>query len=114
MMKNRRKPQVTCLCTLVLFFHAAALTSRTPAQGVTGSIKGTVSATAGDTSTQPELVPGARLTLVNRDLPNASFKTVSDDTGNFGFLELPAGYYILTVEANALPRVTREIHLTTG
>ena len=84
------------------------------AQGVTASVKGTVSATAGDASTRPELLPGANLTLVNRDLPSASFKTVSDETGNFAFLELPAGNYTLTAEANGLPRVTREIHLTTG
>ena len=114
MMKNRRKPQVTCLCTLVLFFHAAALTSRTPAQGVTGIIKGTVSATAGDASVRPELVPGARLTLVNRDRPDTPFKTVTDETGNFAFLDLPAATYTLTAEANGLPNATREIRLTTG
>src|SRR5437667_5966307 len=114
MMKNRRKPQVTCLCTLVLFFHAAALTSRTPAQGVTGSIKGTVSATAGDASARPELIPGARLTLVNRDRPDTPFKAVTDETGNFAFLDLPAATYTLSAEANGLPNATREIRLTTG
>src|SRR5438552_4402779 len=114
MMKSRRKPQVTCLCALVLFFHAAVLTSRTPAQGVTGSIKGTVSATAGDASARPELIPGARLTLVNRDRPDTPFKTVTDETGNFAFLDLPAATYTLTAEANGLPNATREIRLTTG
>ena len=113
-LKRRLRLTFSCLCVLAFLLQLATVSRPANAQGVTGSIKGTVSATAGDTTTQPELVPGARLTLVNRDLPNASFKTVSDDTGNFGFLELPAGYYILTVEANALPRVTREIHLTTG
>src|SRR5881628_1178999 len=84
------------------------------AQGLTGSIKGTVSATAGDAAARPELLPSASLTLVNRDVPTATFKTVSDETGNFAFLELPAGIYTLTADANGLPRVTREIHLTTG
>lgn len=84
------------------------------AQGLTGSIKGTVSATAGDAAARPELLPGASLTLVNRDVPTATFKTVSDETGNFAFLELPAGAYTLTADANGLPRVTREIQLTTG
>src|SRR5207253_2545810 len=59
-------------------------------------------------------LPGSSLTLVNRDLQRATFKTVSDDTGNFAFLELPAGNYTLTAEADGLPRVTREIHLTMG
>src|SRR6185436_18997409 len=60
------------------------------AQGLTGSIKGTVSATAGNGAARPELLPGASLTLVNRDVPTAVFKTVSDEIGNFAFLELPA------------------------
>jgi hypothetical protein len=114
MMKKRRKLKFTCLCALVLFFHAVTSPSRTSAQGVTGSIKGTVSATAGDASARPELLPDARLTLVNRDLPGASFKTTTDDTGNFVFLDLPAATYTLIVEANGLPNATREIRLTTG
>ena len=114
-MKRKRKLKLTCLCALVLFFfHGVTLTSRTRAQGVTASIKGTVSATAGEASARPELVPGARLTLANRDLPGTPFKTVTDDTGNFAFLGLPAATYTLTAEANGLPSATREIRLTTG
>ncbi len=105
-------------CDLALIFccvFALQVTSfMARAQGVTGNIKGTVSATAGDSSMRPELLPGASLTLVNRDVPSASFKTVSDETGNFAFRELPAGTYTLTAEANGLPLVTHEIHLTTG
>src|SRR5712691_11230351 len=103
---------LTFIFCCALGLQATGYTVR--AQGLTGSVKGTVSATAGDAAARPELLPGASLTLVNRDLPSASFKTVSDETGNFAFLELPAGNYTLTAEANALPRVTREIHLTTG
>jgi len=84
------------------------------AQSMTGSIKGTVSATAGDASARPELLPDAKLILVNRDIPSATFNTVSDQTGTFAFPELPAGTYVLTAEANGLPLVKREIHLTTG
>src|SRR4029453_10004092 len=54
------------------------------------------------------------LTLINRDVPTLTFKTVSDETGNFTFLALPAGNYSLTAEAKDLPGVTREIHLSTG
>jgi hypothetical protein len=91
-----------------------AVVCAAPAQGLTCSIKGTVSATAGDASTRPELLPGASLTLINRDVPTLTFKTVSDETGNFTFLALPAGNYSLTAEAKDLPGVTREIHLSTG
>jgi hypothetical protein len=60
------------------------------------------------------LLPDASLTLINRDVPTVTFKSVSDDTGNFAFLALPAGNYTLTAEAKGLPGVTREIHLNTG
>ena len=97
-------------CAFALLFLAPHHTAQS--QGVTGSIKGTVS--AGDASARSELLPGATLTLVNRDVPGSSFKTVSDDAGNFAFLELPAGTYVLTAAANGLPTVTREIPLTSG
>src|SRR6185436_16867150 len=84
------------------------------AQGLTGSVKGTVSATSGNAAARPELLPGASLTLVNHDVPTAIFKSISDETGNFVFLELPAATYILTAEAKGLPAVTRDIKLTTG
>src|SRR5260221_3589314 len=81
---------------------------------MTGTIKGTVSATAGDPSARPELLPGASVILVNRDLPGPAFKTVTDETGSFIFRDLPAAVYTATAEANGLPRVTTEIRLTAG
>lgn len=110
----KRKPSLILLllCTLALAFQALSRTMDT--QGITGSIKGTVSATAGDASARPELLPGARLTLINRDLPGAAFKTVTDEAGNFAFLDLPSANYKLTAEANGLPTVTRDIRLTIG
>jgi hypothetical protein len=102
--------------TFILFCALGLQAAAWPAhaQGLTGSLKGTVSATAGDAAARPELLPGATITLVNRDLPTSSFKTLSDKGGDFAFLDLPAAVYILTAEANGLPRVTREIDLTTG
>ena len=99
---------------LVLGAQLFVVTQLTEAQGLTGSIKGTVSASAGDASARPELLPGAHLTLVNRDLPEKTFTAVTDDTGSFVFSELPAANYILTADATGLPRATREIKLTTG
>ena len=115
---QQRASRIKAKRNLVLIFCCAFALQATSymarAQGVTGNIKGTVSATAGDSSARPELLPGASLTLVNRDVPSASFKAVSDETGNFAFRELPAGTYTLTAEAKGLPLVTHEIHLTTG
>ena len=109
--KHKFKLSFVSVFALTLVFQALAARL---AQGVTGTIKGTVSATAGDPSARPELLPGAALTLVNRDLPGTAFKTVTDETGNFIFRDLPAAVYTATAEANGLPRVTSEIRLTAG
>ncbi len=79
-----------------------------------GSIKGTVSATTGDTSARPALLPGARLTLANRDLPGKVLESVTDETGSFIFSELPAATYLLSVDADGIPGVTKEINLAAG
>lgn len=113
MMKSKREWIFVFVPALVLLFHALT-PSRATAQGLTGSMKGTVSATAGDASAQPELIPGARLTLVNRDLKGTPLQTVTNETGTFAFLDLPAGNYTLAAEADGLPSVKREISLTTG
>jgi len=84
------------------------------AQNVTANLKGTVSATDGSPSAQPELLPGATLTLINSDLPTSTFRTSSDATGNFAFRALPAGHYTLTVEATGFPRAVKQIQLTGG
>ena len=115
MVKSKRELIFVFVSVLAwLFFQAGILSRPAPAQGLAGKIKGSVSATAGDASAQPELIPGARLTLVNRDLQNAPLKTVTDETGNFAFLDLPAGSYTLTAESDGLPSVKREVSLTTG
>ena len=79
-----------------------------------GRIKGTVRVTTTDPNARPALLSGARLTLVNRDVPGASIKTVTDDAGDFAFADLPAASYLLAVEADGLKSVTREIHLAEG
>jgi hypothetical protein len=114
MMKSKRELIFIFVTSLALLFHALMLTRTTHAQGLTGSIKGTVSATAADTSARPSLVPAARLSLVNRDIQGAPVKIVTDEAGNFAFLDLPAANYTLTAEADGLPVVKQDIRLTTG
>lgn len=85
-----------------------------------GTIKGTVravsaAATGGAAAnTQTTLIAGARLTLVNKATPNQPFKTVSDESGAFIFSNLPSGNYTLTIEADGLSTVSRDITLTSG
>jgi hypothetical protein len=112
--RTKRKLLCISLCALTLLIPAIAPLDLIHAQGVTGSIKGTVSATAGDSAARSAVLPGARLSLVNRDIPGAAVKTVTDETGSFAFLNLPAANYTITAEADGLPSVTREIRLTTG
>lgn len=100
--------------SLALVFPTLTLSRTTHAQGLTGSIKGTVSATAADTSARPSLVPAARLSLVNRDIQGVAVKIITDEAGNFAFLDLPAANYTLTAEADGLPVVKKDIRLTTG
>jgi hypothetical protein len=112
-LKHQGKPSFVWVFALALIFQLPVSRSVFP-QGLTGTIKGTVSATAGDPSARPELLPGARVVLVNRDLPGKAFKTVTDEAGNFIFQDLPAAVYTATAEATGLPRVTSELRLTAG
>jgi hypothetical protein len=100
------------LCTAV--FSLLVLLPSAPAQHLTGRIKGTVKVTSEATDAPPALLVGARLTLVNRDLTAQIFKAVTDDVGNFIFTDLPAATFVLTVEADGLATVKREITLAPG
>lgn len=102
------------LCCACLILTGTVLIATVHADA--GTIKGTVKATAatGTANASSTLLSGARLTLVNRDLPSQVYKTITDDAGNFIFTNLPAANYVLTAEADNLPSVTREIRLTSG
>ncbi|HVF28312.1 MAG TPA: TonB-dependent receptor [Pyrinomonadaceae bacterium] len=106
-MANRLK-----LCVIVVLITATPLSLAV--QGVAGRIKVTVSASTGDVDAPPTPLAGARLTLVNRALSSQSIKAVADDIGDFAFNDLPAATYILTVESQGFPSVTRDINLTPG
>ena len=84
-----------------------------------GTIKGTVLAVSATTSgaaanTQSTVIAGARLTLINRATPNQPLQTVSNDAGDFIFDNLPSGDYTLTIDADGLSSVTKEIKLISG
>jgi hypothetical protein len=113
-MRSKRDVILIFVSAIAFLFPAPMLSRSAHAQGLTGSIKGTVSATAADPSARPSLLPAARLSLRNRDIQGAAVKIVTDEAGNFAFLNLPAANYTLTAEADGLPVVTQEIHLTTG
>jgi hypothetical protein len=100
------------LCTAV--FSLLVLPPSALAQHLTGRIKGTVKVTTEATDAPPASLVGARLTLVNRDLTEQIFKVVTDDAGNFIFTDLPAATFVLTVEADGLATVRREISLASG
>ena len=76
-----------------------------------GRIKGTVRVTTTDPNAHPALLSGARVILVNRDVAGPPIRTVTDDAGEFAFVDLPATLYVLTVESDGLKSVTREIRL---
>lgn len=113
-LKHKCRLSLVSVFALCLFLQVLAASGLVFGQSVTGTIKGTVSATAADAAARPELLPGAELILINPNLPGTAFKTVSDDTGNFIFRDMPAALYSVTVAAAGLPRVTREIRLTSG
>ena len=83
-----------------------------------GTIKGTVRAVSATgsaaTNTDSTVIAGARLTLVNKATPDQPIKTVSNAAGDFIFDNLPAGDYTLTIEADGLASVTKEIKVVSG
>src|SRR3989442_1748167 len=109
---DRKFSYFILLCTAI--FSLLVLGPSTVAQQMTGRLTGTVKVTTEATDAASPSLVGARLTLVNRDLPEKVFKAVTDDAGNFIFDGLPAGTFLLTVEADGLATVKREITLASG
>jgi hypothetical protein len=100
-------------CVVILSL-LTALPGGAMARPLMGNIKGTVKVTSEAEAATPTLLVGARLTLVNRDLNDQSFKVVTDGVGNFIFADLPAARYLLTAESDGLASVSREISLPPG
>jgi len=110
----RQRMSLVLCCSAVLLLLIVEPSTPVSSAGV-GSIKGTVSVTGSDTNAHPTLLAGARLTLVNRDLPGKPpLKSVTDETGSFIFSDLPDATYLLAAEADDFPGVTKEINLTAG
>ena len=113
-LKAKRSPVLGGLWVVALLLQMIALPAVAIAQGVIGSIKGTVSATTNDPAARPATLAGAHVSLINTDLKSDPVKSQTDETGSFAFLDLPGGNYTLTAEADGLPTVKREIHLEVG
>lgn len=114
MIYSARRISLILCCSITLLIFVTGVSNAKTSAGV-GTIKGTVSATTNDVSARPTLLTGARLTLVNRDLPNKpALKTITDERGNFIFSDLPAANYLLSAEADGFPGVTKEIDLAAG
>ncbi len=90
------------------------------AGGDAGTIKGTVlavsaaAAASNAANAQSTVIAGGRLTLINKATPDKPLKAVSNASGDFIFDNLPSGDYTLTIEADGLPSVTKEIKLVSG
>ncbi|MEP6900367.1 MAG: carboxypeptidase regulatory-like domain-containing protein [Actinomycetota bacterium] len=98
-----------CFCVILLLTSQQLIFAAGRADA--GTIKGTVHAVAGGQST---VIAGAKLTLINQATLNQPIKTVSNASGDFLFDNLPSGNYILTIEADGLAVVTKEIKLVSG
>ncbi|MGI9066496.1 MAG: TonB-dependent receptor [Pyrinomonadaceae bacterium] len=109
---DRKFLHSSLLC--IVIFGLLVLLPSAQAQHLTGRIKGTVKVTSEAADAPPALLVGARLTLFNRDLTEQVFKVVTDDVGNFIFADLPTATFVLTVEADGLATVNREISLASG
>jgi hypothetical protein len=88
------KLMLTALCVLLLTLAAFAQSDRGT---ITGAVLDPASA----------VVPGAKITAKN--LENGStFEATATATGDFTLVSLPAGKYVLSVEAPGFKRLTRE------
>ena len=81
--------------SLWLFAIACTVALSLPGQETTGTITGVVSDPSG------ALVANAELTVTNAGT-GATFKTVSNSSGNYVFRTLPAGSYRLTRDRSGL------------
>src|SRR5690349_15048291 len=78
-----------------------ALAASAGAQTQTATVRGTV------TDTSSGVVPGATLSLLNVD-QNRPWKTVTNEDGEYVFVQIPPGNYKLEVEARGFKKVERE------
>jgi hypothetical protein len=107
---------ITILMLLVLLATGSALLAQT----ATGEVNGTITDPSG------AVVPGARITLTNQGT-KISVSTTSNASGNFLFINLQPGVYVLTAEQTGFKRVvtapfelavnqtlTQPVHLAVG
>ncbi|HEX7316243.1 MAG TPA: TonB-dependent receptor [Pyrinomonadaceae bacterium] len=99
----KSKLQVLVLLSISLF---AVFTNapRAYAQTHRGSVRGTV------TDPNRAVIPGAEITLSNRDT-NETRVTMSDADGQFALSSLPPGRYVLSAQAKGFQRLPQHVEL---
>jgi len=99
--RHRSSLLITLVSLLVLHIFTSSLTAQT----TTSTIEGTVKDANG------ALVAGAKLKLTSTTL-GTERDVVTDETGSYRFVSLPAGTYTVTVSQNGFSTVTSQIELT--
>ena len=94
--------------TVIAFATFAFLPVRTSAQGLTGTLAGTVKDGSGGA------IPGATVRVTSPALIGAERRMVSSDRGQWRFPVLPPGIYVLTVEAAPQFSAYREDAIAVG
>jgi hypothetical protein len=89
-----RKMMQTSAIGLVILGAFLLLTTTAKAQGITGSITGTVTDVTGAT------VPGATVTITQTDT-NAVHTVITSDSGTYTVTQLPPGHYTVKVDKAA-------------
>ena len=105
----KMKIKTIVLLTIVLLINATNASAELSVDA--GTIKGNVTASA---SGRSAVVANAILKLASKAAPDQPYTTISNEAGEFVFRNLPAGNYVLIVEAAGLTSAMREIKLDSG
>ena len=80
----------------------------------TAIIKGTVSAKTNTATADKSFISDAVVVLTAAGKAEIKFETKTDESGAFILENIPAGNYVLTVEASGLPKATRDLKVDAG
>jgi Carboxypeptidase regulatory-like domain/TonB dependent receptor/TonB-dependent Receptor Plug Domain len=108
MMENRATSTFRIIVRITSLAIALCLSaSLVHSQAETSEVLGTVRDPGG------ALVPGAAITLTNRDT-GLSDKTTTDEQGNYNFLNVKVGDYKLAIERDGFSKYTSDVRVSVG